>query len=390
MQLADVEILCNVQTTLVALAALASVSAFAQSSVTLSGVVDAGYVGQKTLGQTTSGVTQNASKTSSFKFNGTEDLGSGLSANFQFEVQPSYIAGNGNTNTSTNSPTVSYVNGTAQTAMNSSAQSGLVGKGQNFVGLTSNKLGTVNFGTINLASLSAWSNATGAFGTNVGSGYKTVGADTTRAENTVAYVSPTVAGFNASLAKSTGMDSAYGTTTAINLRRAEANEVGLNYANGPLSLKYANLKSKTSPSEATGSENITTTTDTFSAKYDAGVVRFGALSQGQKDNKASVTKFASTLYSIEAPYGAWTFTALTGKQHYKSGAASLTAADNKVTALQAKYDLSKRTYVYLISESRKVGASADWTKVVVNGAALSAAPTDNKVKTTAIGIAHAF
>jgi predicted porin len=374
------------------LAALAATSAFAQSSVTLSGLVDAGYASQKTLGDTTSSVIQNASKTSTFKFTGTEDLGSGLKANFQFEVQPSYVAANGNATTSTGTPATAYANNAGQTQSAAAAQSGLVGKGQSFVGLSSATLGTVNFGTINLASLSAWANATGAFGTNIGSGYKTVGADTTRAENTVAYVTPTFAGFTASVAKATGMDAAYGTTSAINLRRAESNEIGLTYENGPFKAMYANLKTKTAPNGAANTTNITTTIDTMSAKYDAGFVRFGALHQKSKDDNIAANTITSNVYSIEAPVGAWTFTALTGKQKISDAGVEATAVegDNKVKALQAKYDLSKRTYVYLMNESRTVGASTKWASVVVNGAALTGAPTDNKIKTTAIGLVHNF
>jgi predicted porin len=85
---------------------------------------------------------------------------------------------------------------------------------------------------------------------------------------------------------------------------------------------------------------------------------------------------------------------LTGKQKVDGvGAATSgtkTIGDNKVASLQAKYDLSKRTYVYVMNEVKTLNSSSDWAKVVVNGAALAAAPTDNKIKTTAIGLAHAF
>ena len=367
--------------------------------MTLSGQFDGGFASQKTFGQTTGGVIQNASKTTAFKFNGTEDLGSGLSANFQFEVQPSFIAGNGNTNNAA-------VNGASFTAgayadaaavagtVPQTAQSGLVGKGQSFVGLKSNTLGTVNFGTINLATLSAWGTAAQAFGTNIGSGYKAVGNETTRAENTVAYVSPAFSGFNASVARSTGQESVYGTSTTINLRRSEATEYGLNYENGPLTVKYADLTSTSSPKEAAASANIASKYKTLAAKYDAGIVRFGALNQKYEANTAVAGKYTTNLFSIEAPYGAWTFTALTGKQKVDgvgaATSATKTIGDNKVASLQAKYDLSKRTYVYVMNEVKTFNSSADWAKVVVNGAALAAAPTDNKVKTTAIGLAHAF
>jgi predicted porin len=364
----------------------------------LSGQFDGGFASQKTFGQTTGGVIQNASKTTAFKFNGTEDLGGGLSANFQFEVQPSFIAGNGNTNNAAafgSTTTPAYANGAAVAGtVPQTAQSGLVGKGQSYVGLKSNTLGTVNFGTINLASLSAWANATGAFGTNIGSGYKAVGNETTRAENTVAYVSPAFSGFSASAARSTGQDAVYGTTSTINLRRSESTEYGLTYENGPVKAMYADLTSTSSPLEATASANIDSKYKTLSAKYDAGVVRVGALNQKYTANTTVEGKYTTNLFSVEVPMGAWTFTALTGKQKVDGvGAATSgtkTIGDNKVASLQAKYDLSKRTYVYVMNEVKTLNSSSDWAKVVVNGAALAAAPTDNKIKTTAIGLAHAF
>ena len=76
--------------TLVALAALASVSAFAQSSVTIYGAVDAGYVnstqndGTNTVHKaTTAG---GNSYTSRLGFTGVEDLGAGQKAGFTYEV----------------------------------------------------------------------------------------------------------------------------------------------------------------------------------------------------------------------------------------------------------------------------------------------------------------
>lgn len=71
--------------TLIALAALASSAAFAQSSVTLYGVADAGF-GKVTdqSGKLVSGDTLN-NGTSRWGVRGTEDLGGGLKAGFNFE-----------------------------------------------------------------------------------------------------------------------------------------------------------------------------------------------------------------------------------------------------------------------------------------------------------------
>ena len=370
---------------------------FAQSSVTISGLVDLGYGSQKTYGDNTSAVLQNMSKTSTFKFAGTEDLGGGLNANFQFEVQPSYVAGNGNATTAAinTTTTAAYANGAAVGGtIAQTAQSGLVGKGQNWLGLGSATAGGIRFGTINTATLGAHGTAAQAMGTNVGSGYKEIVSEYTRYENSFAYASPTMNGLSAGFIRATGMDQVYGTTTAITLRRPEVNELALNYDQGPVTLRAVSLKSKTSPNEAAASANITTRVTTMAGKYDAGIVRLGALSQSLSDDLATPTKYKTSMYSVEVPVGAFTFTALTGVQKVTGvGTTPVTAktiGDNKVTTLQAKYDLSKRTYVYLMNVNRTMTSSTNWGAVVVNGAALSAVPTDPTIKTTGLGIVHNF
>ena len=80
---------------LVALLATAGItSAFAQSSVSVYGIIDAGYLGTNYTGvgtsstakQTTSGFGQSAESASRLGFKGTEDLGNGTSAFFLFET----------------------------------------------------------------------------------------------------------------------------------------------------------------------------------------------------------------------------------------------------------------------------------------------------------------
>jgi len=79
---------------LIALAALAATTAFAQSSVTISGQLDAGFSSVK-LGNN---ATQDQMNTgihgaSRLRFVGTEDMGGGNKANFWLEMQPNFQTG---------------------------------------------------------------------------------------------------------------------------------------------------------------------------------------------------------------------------------------------------------------------------------------------------------
>ena len=80
--------------TLVALAALAVTSAFAQSSVTISGQLDAGLVINNSVGGVSSttlgGGVYGASR---LRFVGVEDMGGGTKANFLLEMQPGMADG---------------------------------------------------------------------------------------------------------------------------------------------------------------------------------------------------------------------------------------------------------------------------------------------------------
>jgi predicted porin len=186
-----------------AIAGLASTAAFAQTNVTIYGVADATFDSVRATGSTGNSdrldynnrnrVTANSSY---IGFKGVEDLGNGLKAVFQFE--------NGlNTD-------------------NSAA--GAWNNRDSFVGLTG------GFGTLVAGNLTGPTRAMGAkFDVNTGAtgigansallakfgGGAGAGAFDQRITNAIAYVSPTVAGFNGVIGYSTGLTNAFGTTTNI-------------------------------------------------------------------------------------------------------------------------------------------------------------------------------
>lgn len=397
--------------TLVALAALAATGAFAQSTVSIQGIMDANVQSGKSYGQSYSLIGQSGARTTTIRFHGTEDMGKGLKANFRFEVQPSVIAGDGNgfNNTIATAAAVS-ANGTANATGQASAQSGLVGKGYSFVGV-SGGFGEVQFGTINTASLAAYLNGSGAFGTGVGSAYGVVQGSTgtntfTRFENSVAYMTPSFNGFSARFQTVLGNDSQYGATTGVTLRRSGMQELGLSYAAGPLSVNFAQLEVKTSPNEATSTAatslavgaNVTTKTTTASVGYNMGVVRLGAAISNIKNDGgvtgtglSGATETKSHLLTATMPMGASRLMVSIGER--KTDASPVTALEGKkttFTGLAAEHDLSKRTFVYARYQAGKAG-DANAASIVVNGAAGSAGQlTDTKFNLLAVGVSHAF
>ena len=394
--------------TLVALAALASVSAFAQSTVTIDGVMDGNYTAATRYGQSFALVSQSGARTTSIKFTGAEDLGSGMKANFRFEVQPSIIGGNANALTATPETAAAITaNATAQTSGQASAQSGLVGKGYSYVGV-SGGFGEIQLGSINTAYLATFLNASGKTGTGIGSMWNLDGSipDIGRVETAAAYFTPTIAGFSGRYLLGTGNDSQYGATTGLFLRRNTTNEISLAYAQGPLSVRFSNTQVKTGPNEATATasaaaaSNVTTTYSALSGSYTAGDLTLGAYSMTQKDNAGLDTgsvsrqnnKATMMLYTTYQ-MGATRFLLNAGNRKTNSAYASTTnlaGLKTTFTGYGVEYDLSKRTYVYFRGSNMNANDLV-FSSNVANGATLTAATFTNKgYSLNAIGVSHAF
>jgi len=88
--------------TLIALAAVAATSAFAQSTVTVYGQADAAYTSVKSTTNSFSGIVGAGRGSNFFGFMGTEDLGGGLKANFKLEAGYNLDNGTGSASNTTN------------------------------------------------------------------------------------------------------------------------------------------------------------------------------------------------------------------------------------------------------------------------------------------------
>ena len=303
--------------TLIALAALASTAAFAQSAVTISGTFDPSFVSQKDTYGDASSVTNNKLQnnrqgTSQVTFSGTEDLGGGLKAAFLLEND-------------------------FDATKDATSNLGSAG-GELYAGLMGG-FGSIKLGSPNTPSLTTQS-AANPFGTKIGSGFGAMNTGHVRNNNTIVYATPAMNGFSAVAAYS---NAAY--SNAPNTTTASITDIGFFYANGPVAAGVSSYKVA-----AIGSGTSNTETNAY-VTYDLGAAKIGAGYYTEKNGTAAGATTAvvsgatdSKAYnlSVAVPMGAVTLMANYGKKDDKA-----TANNNRtVTAVGAKYALSKRTSVY--------------------------------------------
>ncbi len=338
--------------TLVAIAALTAVSAFAQSSVGIKGTFDPSFRNQVTTYgdgavRSTSGLANNVQGTSQVTFFGTEDIGGGLKANFLLE----------NDFDATTDAKSNWGNAT--------------NGGETYVGL-SGGFGDIKLGAPNSPSLDVSGRT--PFGTKIGSGFGTAqGLSHVRENNQFVYATPTFAGLTLKVASASKTTSG----TAANLgtaatAAASKSDIGLTYVNGPLKAVLANYTQSGVHKQTHG--YVAYTMGNLTATYGFG-----------KDERVTAVAAATTTaaraagkssnYNVAVAYamGATTLMATTGKLDDKT-------TDNwdiKMNAVGAKYDLSQRTSVYARYAKQTYDNSTN---------ALIA----KEQKTTAVGIQHNF
>lgn len=355
--------------TLVAMAALASISAFAQSSVTLYGIGDM-WFGTLKVGAPGAAVSQTVLNSgglsgSRFGLRGSEDLGGGLKAEFQFENGFSLDSGvtstsnsgvlgpagsgfaAGNTVASTFSKTAAAAAGTVDSIF---ARQAFIGLSGGFGGL---RLGRQYSsydelrGATDTMGHTSFSGTVGAMGVweAVGTGY------TARVNNMIRYETPNMSGFSATVSYGLGENK-----TAV----ASADSIvgfKAQYANGPL-LVGLGYQNETAVS-ATGVKFAGKGT-LVAGTYDLGVAKVFA-----GFNSVSATgslKDKDFQIGASVPMGAFSLAAQYATA--KTSTAGVTTAKGNTLSLQGIYALSKRTnaYVGLANGKIKNGAGATTRK----------------------------
>ena len=382
--------------TLVAIAALASVTAFAQSSVTIGGLVDTGFAvvdGPATNGDI-KGLRANNSATTVLTLAGTEDLGGGLAANFQFQLTPDFLSGNG------------VQGGTANNTAGDGTYTTAIGNAQQaFVGLSSNTAGSIKLGRVNSNALAAWG-AGSTFGTALGSGYSSNGniltrystaapvsayqTAPTRFNNAIRYETNAFGGFSGSILFVPKNNSVGGTvttddSTAKSTNRQGVSEFGLKYTQGPLNVAYAN---QTIAAGSLGTVDLVSNTGTtvlaadksnklsiLSANYTFGTTTLYAATFSEKQNTTSIVDTSGNMFGAKYVMGATTLMASMGSSNDKTSS----KVDKKVSGIGADYALSKRTSAYVRYENRDANKNSSTDD-----------STNGSTKVTAIGVRHSF
>lgn len=349
---------------------MAATTAFAQSSVTISGQLDAGFSSIK-AGDDSTANTMNTGihGASRLRFVGVEDLGGGNKANFWLEMQPNLQTG-----------------ATSADLFNRGAWLGASGgwgelrlgrQGTNTIGAicTIDQHGCYSgfYGGGILFSGQAAPGVTGAGwmlanptrgGTQAAS---TVGAsaDSTRYVKAIRYSLPTlVQGLSVNATQAFG-------TTATATAGAAGNSMGFDatYANGPLAVVFAYQKA-----DADAGKDQTGKLTTLGATYDLGMAKLGAGLQQETAAGTAVafTKGESYALTATVPMGALTPYIKFGEHKYSGGTlGSVTNA--KIANVGVRYALSKRSLVYADYVNNSAG---------VTGAA--------QKSMTSIGLQHSF
>jgi len=298
--------------TLIALAALAAGTAFAQSSVTLYGRVDMALAKTTNVG---TGLASAYNNPTIFGLKGSEDLGGGLKANFGLET-------------------------------NSFDSTGAQAAGAAFFGRATWVGLSGNFGDVKLGRKSSLATESQAGfdleGVSVASAMALAGVSpvvwygSSRRSSQITYTTPNLSGFDAALAYINNADNGNnGSRTAL---RA-------NYANGPIAAGFVAESAATSANR---------TAYGLAGSYDFGVAK-AVIGWDRSENAAvgallaaPTTNTGSTFAGQEAGQGYYLGVAAPlGATTLGAQYANNTAVGIKALEVFANYNLSKRTFVYV-------------------------------------------
>ena len=353
--------------TLIAIAALAATSAFAQSSVVLSGNLD--FAGSNVSGTqvgsnaNTFATTTGTSSTSVIRITAIEDLGNGTKATVSYGLDPRTLSNDALGVTSTTDATKNVVTGLNRDAV--------------FVGIEG-KMGNLRLGSPNSLGLEAHFDSA-PLGTGSGSGFA---GNTGTMMNSVVnvrynrsarYDSPAFSGFSASVLVAPGGDEAQNDTTNANQtpNNRATTEAALKYSNGPLKVSLTSIMQDAQSNKigyysgalTTGQFDKTSAT-LLAANYTIGTTTlYAGMNTGDRLGAVAATGGAAVeskgqRFAIKHTMGKIDLYASQTTQEVKGTASAATDVKSTVNGFGADYNFSKTTAVYTRYEEWKTGLAA--------------------------------
>lgn len=353
--------------TVLALAAIAASSAaFAQSSVTLYGVVDASVESVKG-NNTVTRVSSDNLASSRIAFKGVEDLGGGLKATFLLDAAVAVDTG-----------------AQGSTLFGRSAYVGLTGGfGEVRLGRQDSLIGAQTAGTI------------GTQGYDEAKIASTLGGDSLRRlDNAITYIAPTfVPGLTLAAQFSTGYNDASGFTTENGGNDGRTYGFSAAYANGPLSAGLSYIKANT---DVAG--DVENTGVFVYGAYDFGVAKLTAYyNTDDRDTAAGQQYDDRNMYGFKVAVPVAANVTLTGGYAQVRGAkgsgnavpgsfVAKNTQDDKANILtvRAQYDLSKRTALYALYTQVNNDNNTNLSVASV------ATANDKSSRGIAVGVRHSF
>ncbi len=370
--------------TLVALAALAATGAFAQSTVSIWGTVDASYnyasADLASGNQTKSFMGNSQLGSSKLGFSGLEDLGGGLKGKFWLEAGLANDNGAGK-GTNTNN----QASGAAAPNAIPGSQ-GIVFQRRAYVGLVGN-FGELKLGREYVNTFLGVQAAVDPYGTNgpadstqlmLTLGAKVGAATITNASNMITYITPDFSGFSANVQYFMGEN----TSGAANSDDGNGYSATAQYSNGPIFVSLGQQQTKYASTAALGDYTLRS----LSASYNFGMAKVVyTYAHEEVARLADTPKNDSNLIGVIVPFGAFNFKAdyIRATNSYVAGAADATG---ELFGLGVDYALSKRSKVYATYANVK---NSDGGNLYSTGGVgtLAANGSSNNL---AVGIFHTF
>lgn len=318
-------------------------AAAAQTTVTLYGIADGNFRVDHTNIGTLKSLGSGGEASSRWGLRGTEDLGNGLKAFFNFEQD--FDLGD-------NSAPQGNIGGVTPSSPTSSTGSRLFGR-RAVVGIGSKDFGEVRIGREYTPLYQAWSTADPFAAGTVARATNYAVGNVTRVDNSVTYESPGIYGLAAKVQFRPGESTTDSTATAVK-RGGDAFSGSLTYAGGPVYVGAGYYQARNAI------DNNTTKAATAAAAVDLKFVKLHALYFWTKNE--TTTKQQAYGFGVTVPLQAFRLVAVGARvdNKYKANNSQLYLNDANFYGVGAFYLLSKRTDIYLVGSKVVNNAAANF------------------------------